>query len=135
MMGKVFFIRMGKMIETSENTGVQLNKDINFALNLSEVGQGLGVVFVSGLTVRSLFVYSPVASTQETVHLLIYTHTCHTHLIPSIQWTVPNNGPNTQEVTVKGAGFGISIHIYHITYHITNTWKFQWKTLKFENEK
>lgn len=31
---------MGKMIETSENTGVQLhvNKDINFALNLSEVG-------------------------------------------------------------------------------------------------
>lgn len=38
MMGKVFFIRMGKMIETSENTGVQLNKDINFALNLSEVG-------------------------------------------------------------------------------------------------
>lgn len=31
--GKGIFIRMGKMIETSENTGVQLhvNKDINFA--------------------------------------------------------------------------------------------------------
>lgn len=86
MMGKVFFIRMGKMIETSENTGVQLNKDINFALNLSEVGQEFGGgVCLRGDRQIAVCLFPGSQYTGNGTPTDIYTHVSHP---PNPQYTV-----------------------------------------------
>lgn len=78
---------MGKMIETSENTGVQLhvNKDINFALNLSEVGQEFGGgVCLRGDRQVAVCLFPGSQYTGNGTPTDIYTHVSHP---PNPQYT------------------------------------------------